>query len=252
MPAFERKVPGISLAGGGQFDVVGALNVGTYWVYIAFLLDYYRKRQTPGEDSVVRYEDIDRVECRTQYSYQIITLNYDLLIEKAVEFLNANFNAGVTIPIAKLHGSVDGTIVPPTWHKDISKKLKSSWKDAAKWLSEANEIRILGYSLPATDLYIKCLLCTALIESKNLQRIDVLCLDPLGEVRKRYERMFTFPEYNFYNTELKNYLNAFSVGGFQYSRTTFKTSMAGQGLLQMEDVKKGRNEASRGLRRVWR
>lgn len=67
--------------------------------------------------------------------------------------------------LAKLHGSIDTDIIPPTWNKsEISnKKILDAWELAHKVLIEANYIRIIGYSLPSTDTYIKYLLRSAAI-----------------------------------------------------------------------------------------
>ena len=169
------------------------------------------------------YKAVDSVEQNNKYSYKIVTINYDVLIEKSVDFLNRFFKAGINVPLAKLHGSADGGIVPPTWQKSINPSLKKSWQDAAKWLSEANEIRILGYSLSINDVHIKHLLSTSLLESTNLQRVDAICLDPHGNVEKRFRSLFTYPRFEFYSKDLKSYLDAFLTVG--YTHEPFKTNI---------------------------
>ncbi len=139
--------------------------------------------------------------------YKIVSLNYDLLIEKSIQYLKPTKDSQFELPIAKLHGSIDGQIVPPSWRKDINQGITEHWTNAARWIKEANEIRILGYSLPATDVYIKYLFSTALSEARNIQKIDAICLDPEGNVRSRYENLFDFPEFSFYNVDLSGYLN---------------------------------------------
>lgn len=159
------------------------------------------------------YSDIEAVIDQENLDYKFISLNYDTLIEDSCRYLNNCFGCKLNIPIAKLHGSVEGEIIPPTWNKQINGEVNKSWRNAAEWLSEANEIRIVGYSLPKTDMYIKHLFSTALLEAKNLQKIEVICLDPTGDVEKRYIDMFTFPNFSFYNGDIAIYLDAFETGG---------------------------------------
>ena len=139
------------------------------------------------------------------------------------DYLNSNFDADLTIPLAKLHGSVDKTIVPPTWNKKLDGTIEEEWKKAAQWLKEATEIRVLGYSMPITDINIKHLFTSAMVDSDNLQQIDVLCLDPGGTVSERYRNMFTFPRYSFYPIDLDQYLSSFidrRGAGDQYGYNT--------------------------------
>lgn len=75
-------------------------------------------------------------------------------------------------------------------------------------LAEANHIRIIGYSLPTADAYVKYLLKAAVIHAPHLKSIDVLCLDNTGEVRGRYERFVEFDRFRFRSDSVVNYLNA--------------------------------------------
>jgi len=194
----------------------------TYTSFIASLLNVIFVGRNEENKEAYQYGDIMAVkEQEAEAEYKIVTLNYDNLIENSVEFINKNFESCFDIPLAKLHGSVDGSIVPPTWNKSINSGINDAWRNAARWLSEANEIRILGYSLPQTDIYIKHLLSTALVESSNLQKIDVICLDHDGTVEKRYRNIFSFPRFDFINYDLEKYLSRFSGRG--YSSTPFKT-----------------------------
>lgn len=143
-------------------------------------------------------------------NYKFITLNYDLLIERAVDFLRKAGAHSPELKIAKLHGSVESAIVPPSWSKQIGENLKENWRRAAEWLRDANEIRFLGYSFPTTDVYVKHLLAAALIESSNLQQIDVITLDADNMTEGRFNQLFRFPRYRFVSFNLKEYLNNFS------------------------------------------
>jgi len=152
-------------------------------------------------------------------TYAVITLNYDLILEHFLTYIESAFvNEGIAqfvingldggVPLAKLHGSVDtGVMVAPTWNKTLARNLLPAWKTAFALLSKANHIRIIGYSLPTTDAYIKYLLRAAAIESPHLKKIDVLCRDDRkGSVRARYEEFIDFPNFRFVNGDVKEYL----------------------------------------------
>ena len=110
-------------------------------------------------------------------------------------------------PLAKLHGSThDGNIVPPTWSKGVVTSVVPAWELAHNLLSEATQIRIIGYSLPTADSYLKYLLKSAVIKEQNLKRIDVICRDPDGSVRKRYDEFIKFDYYKFVAGDVSKYL----------------------------------------------
>lgn len=157
--------------------------------------------------------------------YSVITLNYDMVLENCFSYLTmerfrADRKFGFSPEIekseeqflqnthlAKLHGSVDTkVIVPPTWNKGLHDEIKPAWQLAYKVLTEANHIRMIGYSLPIADAYIKYLLKAAIIHCERLKSIDVLCLDPDGSVKDRYDKLICFPNYKFKNSSVIDYL----------------------------------------------
>jgi hypothetical protein len=179
--------------------------------------------------------------------YALITLNYDRVLEKFAEYPYSHiplprnqppfvsefgdkiqpFSQGAII--AKLHGSVGlENIVPPTWSKGVDRKILAAWRIAYQALVEATQIRIIGYSLPEADAYVKYLLKAAVRKAPHLKRLDVLCLDPDGTVRRRYDAFIEFPLYRFRNDSVTNYLelhikNHYTIrkeGGGKYSRLT--------------------------------
>lgn len=156
-------------------------------------------------------------------TYSVITLNYDLVLERYAEYLRdsfaqSSFSGFVTpsndalppngILLTKLHGSADSSvIVPPTWNKSVARGLLPAWNAAFAQLSEATQIRIIGYSLPTADSYVKYLLRAAAIEAPHLKRIDVLCLDnQRGEVSSRYAQFIDFPNYRFVSARTEVYV----------------------------------------------
>jgi hypothetical protein len=191
--------------------MLGSDQVSQWYVgFVAAILNLDFIEKKSNNNKSYNYGDIvAKKRNNIDAEYKIVSLNYDNLIENSISFINKQFEGSFSIPLAKLHGTVDGTIVPPTWNKSINGEINTEWRDAAKWLSEANEIRILGYSFPQTDIYIKHLWSTALVESTNLQKIDVICLDRDGTVEKRYRKIFNFPRFDFYNLDLTKYISAF-------------------------------------------
>jgi len=173
-------------------------------------------------------------EKRQPARYSAITLNYDMILENCFSYYVDNYHANNTIGfsnkteksqeqflqnthLAKLHGSVDTKmIVPPTWNKGLYEDIKPAWQLAGKLLTEANHIRIIGYSLPVADAYIKYLLKAAIIRCDYLKSIDVLCLDRDGSVKDRYDELICYPNYRFINSDIKDYLlmNGPSDGDF--------------------------------------
>jgi len=156
--------------------------------------------------------------------YSIVTLNYDLIFEKLSQYLTCFFpkegrldfavrSAPVNatdhhlIPLAKLHGSVDSdNIIAPTWNKTVGRGILEVWTAAHKLLSSANEIRIVGYSLPVADAYIKYLLKSAVVTSQHLKQIDIICRDSDGSTRDRYRDFIRFKYARFISGEVHDYL----------------------------------------------
>jgi hypothetical protein len=155
---------------------------------------------------------------RKDHYYSVITFNYDLVLESIEKYLETfgskrRFHRSVVIDdprnqtrFAKLHGSIDGDIIPPTWNKGLNLNMVSDWKAAYKALSEANQIRILGYSLPLTDTYFRYLLRATIIDTPNLRWIDVICKDDNGNVKKSYDEFIKYPKYRFVSAAIEDYL----------------------------------------------
>jgi hypothetical protein len=139
--------------------------------------------------------------------YTVVSLNYDRVLEQSTEFLRSNWRLPEQFDfrrypstldvepkgrciLAKLHGSVETGptgIIPPTANKSWNSSILGAWQVAFSALAGANRIRILGYSLPDNDAFFRYLLKAAGTKASNLKSIDVVCLDPDGDVRLRYE-----------------------------------------------------------------
>lgn len=158
-------------------------------------------------------------------AYSVVTLNYDLVLERHCDYLNKGYEPDPPINFGdpssgsglwesgalmmKLHGTVrDSQIVLPTWSKGINNKILPSWQFAYSALVEANYWRIIGFSLPESDSYVKYLLKAAVSKAKHLKAIDVICRDTNGSVRSRFDDFITFPDYSFVNASVEGYLEA--------------------------------------------
>lgn len=192
---------------------------------------------------------------RKKADYAIITLNYDLVLESVCDFMNQNLKVQHTIsfrrdlyqqdndgrvPLAKLHGSVDtGNIVPPTWNKYLNDNIAEAWNLAYKSITEANHIRIIGYSLPTSDAYIKYLLKSAVADSKHLKRIDVICRDPDGSVKERYDEFVDFNYYQFFNRDVLDYL--------EFNKNLIQRIGKRGGVVQMTELELAHERFIKGL-----
>ena len=155
--------------------------------------------------------------------YSVLTFNYDRLLENILENCRITKPGSYSylkflydslpedrdhIPLIKLHGDVDApqTIVTPTWKKAFEDSQAKNWQCAGKLLKKANHIRIIGYSLPITDSYLKYFLKWGASQADNLKSIDVICLDDdHHSVEHRY-RDFIHHKLNFYNKSTNDYL----------------------------------------------
>jgi hypothetical protein len=161
--------------------------------------------------------------------YDVISLNYDCVLEEVCKFLGAQYHAdyllrfqrtefdtSATEPglpwLAKLHGSVDKPedIIPPTWNKALDESIREQWKAAYHLLSEADHIRVLGYSLPTSDAYVQYLLKSSIVRAEReaftpLKTFHVITKDSDGETRDRYEHLIKFRGFRFADASINLY-----------------------------------------------
>jgi len=179
-----------------------------------FMLEFYQNPAVSREKSFMT----KRMESKIHYS--IVSLNYDSLLEIALQSINDNYNSNNvfeknsyipdwSIPMLyKLHGDVEnGTIIPPTWSKSISTEMINTWKNAYELVRTSTQIRFLGYSLPASDTYFQYFLKAAIKNNPYLKNIDILCLDQNRQVEDRYRKIFNFRDFRFKNINLRQYCN---------------------------------------------
>jgi hypothetical protein len=200
-------------------DVKENKNFSLYGYFVGSLLNLIVSQNSSHDFFCQRFGDGNRPA-----RYSVITLNYDMVLENCFSHLRHFYHAenkiGFSLEIdegdmflqntylAKLHGSVDTKeIVPPTWNKGLNDVIKPAWQLAYKLLTEANHIRVIGYSLPTADAYIKYLLKAAVIECEHLKTIDVLCRDDHKKtVENRFNELICFPKQRFKNGDVLDYL----------------------------------------------
>jgi len=81
-------------------------------------------------------------------------------------------------------------IVPPSWNKaDYHVALSNVWAAAAKHLSEATHIYVIGYSLPETDSFFRHLYALGSVGTTPLQKIAVFNPDTTGAIDGRFKNL---------------------------------------------------------------
>lgn len=188
-------------------------------------------------------------------SYSILSLNYDLIVENVCEFFRNSYwwketdqfqfarspydTPGPHWPLLiKIHGSIDtGDIIPPTFNKGLyGSDLPQSWRHAHQLLLRANEIRVIGYSLPQTDSYIKYLLMASVDKLKDLDRIDWIAMDSQGQLTDRLRTFIQFDNKFIAKTNTENYLSAI------LNKTTFSAQASGHNNVTFDELELAHQE----------
>ena len=82
----------------------------------------------------------------------------------------------------------EAVIVPPTWNKtEYQASIVSVWQQAAKHLSEAEHIFVIGYSLPETDQFFRYLYALGTIGKARVKTFMVV--DPSEDSARRFENL---------------------------------------------------------------
>jgi NAD-dependent SIR2 family protein deacetylase len=101
-------------------------------------------------------------------------------------------------------------IVPPTWNKtEYHSSLSKVWSQAAKELSLAENIIVIGYSLPPTDPFFRYLFALGTVGERPLKRFWVFDPDDSGQVEMRF----------------KSLLGPGAESRFKYYKMTFEESL---------------------------
>jgi hypothetical protein len=105
-------------------------------------------------------------------------------------------------------------IIPPTWNKteaNYNIEIRKVWNQAAKELSEAENIFIIGYSLPETDYFFKYLYALGTEGEQIIKNIWVF--NPDSEVENKFKNLLgigVINRFKFYNmkfSEAVEYIN---------------------------------------------
>jgi len=171
------------------------------------------------EEKEQKYIKIEKMNWKEQND--IITFNYDTLLENCIEILNSRVlpNNKISLKLYKLHGSVDSNyIVPPTLVKNnVNKKLVDIWNKSSKIISAADRIVFIGYSLPKSDAYFRYFLKLALNKAKRLEEIKVVCKDETGEIEENYKEFSKPVKFKFINKKWENIVPTFDNRNFSKS-----------------------------------
>ena len=163
-----------------------------------------------------------KVADNPSFRYSVISLNYDQVLENSAGYIGRRFSAEECVQfnqsaydpnstdcqLFKLHGCTNaGNIVPPTWAKGTHTEIAPIWSAASQAIRDANHIRFIGYSLPESDSYFKYFLKAAMSETKHLKSIDVLCLDPDGAAKSRFNEFVEYSGYRFCSRDVLSYFS---------------------------------------------
>jgi hypothetical protein len=78
-------------------------------------------------------------------------------------------------------------VVPPSWNKaEYQQTISQVWSRAAKEMTDAEYIFIIGYSLPETDAFFKLLYALGTVGDAPLKRIEIFNPDGSGQVESRF------------------------------------------------------------------
>jgi hypothetical protein len=81
-------------------------------------------------------------------------------------------------------------IVPPTWNKGVYQEmLKSIWRHAASALASAENIFVMGYSLPPSDQFFRSFYSLSTISDTMIDRFWVYDPNDSEEVTNRYKSL---------------------------------------------------------------
>jgi hypothetical protein len=111
---------------------------------------------------------------------------------------------------ASIEVDPEPVIVPPSWNKaDYHAALSDVWAAAAKHLSEAEHIYVIGYSLPETDSFFRHLYALGSVGVTPLRKIAVFNPDSTGSTDARFQAL----------------LGPGATARYEYHETTFEQAI---------------------------
>lgn len=202
---------------------------GFIFPYLSFVQGLHRIRLQSMSNALVRiaggsYQQIAAERYESKNSYSVITLNYDVLLEQSWDYLCENIPGAKAaskwmnidskengVVFAKLHGdAISENIISPTWNKSKvttpnKDVIRTAWINAEHLLERATDIRIIGYSLPISDSYVRYLLKAAIRDSRTLRQIDVISLGG-QELKNHYKELITTRDFRFANANVTDFI----------------------------------------------
>lgn len=113
-------------------------------------------------------------------------------------------------------------LVPPTWNKAAYQDIASIWECAAVHFSEAENIIISGFSLPATDEFFKFLFALGSVGEARVEQFWVFDPGAGGELEQRFRALIgpaTMRQFRFRQVRLdegiRELAEAFGLGGIE-------------------------------------
>jgi len=159
--------------------------------------------------------------------------NFELLGEGPIylDFLDKvkRNNNAISYKNKKIKVEPEPLIIPPTWNKteaNYNIGIRKVWNQSAKELSEAENIFIIGYSLPETDYFFKYLFAIGTEGEKILKKIWVF--NPDLEVEKKFKNLLgigVIKRFKFYD---KKFFQAVEYINQNIFKETFKKKRKGE------------------------
>ncbi len=116
----------------------------------------------------------------------------------------------------------DSFIVPPTWNKTAyHTEIDQVWKRAALELNDAENIFVLGYSLPDTDLFFHYLFALGVDMRTILKGFYVYNIDDAGAVEKRFQSLLgsgIMQRFHYYDVTFETAVSKVYASHFQNIR----------------------------------
>lgn len=148
-------------------------------------------------------------KCNNIVARKVGEVQFSPFLEKGMDCF---YNLGTTLESSKhcegqpLQGPP--ILIPPTWNKTAyHPALMNVWNKAAIELSEAENIYVIGYSLPETDSFFRYLFALGSESSTQIKRFRVINPDHTGEVEKRFRKLIGRGIENRFHFEKKDFEN---------------------------------------------
>jgi len=106
------------------------------------------------------------------------------------------------------HAKLEVQIVSPSFVREMrAPNLISVWQQALKWLRQADDWIVIGYSFPDEDLNIRSLFTRALASRRRAPYVTAIQLGVNEQTRTRYEAFFPKDRITFLDGGLKTFLD---------------------------------------------